>query len=159
MTPLRQRMLEDLQIRNYSPTTIRLYLHSVAEFARDFHKSPNQLGPEQIRQYQLFLIKDKQASRSTCVQSHSIRYLQQCAGCWGAIDPAGMSRIIRISATPNPLRLQLPISWRFSGWQGFSRYPCVLGPATDGRSSHGDIERSSKTAARADSRLTEIQKG
>jgi site-specific recombinase XerC len=44
------------------------YLHSVAEFARHFHKPPNQLGPEQIRQYQLFLIKDKQASQSTCVQ-------------------------------------------------------------------------------------------
>jgi site-specific recombinase XerD len=61
-------MLEDLQIRHYSPTTIRLYLHSVAEFARHFHKPPDQLGPEQIRQYQLFLIKDQQASQSTCVQ-------------------------------------------------------------------------------------------
>jgi integrase/recombinase XerD len=68
MTPLRQRMLEDLQIRQYSPTTIRLYLHSVAEFARHFHTPPDQLGPEQIRQYQLFLIKDQQASQSTCVQ-------------------------------------------------------------------------------------------
>jgi integrase/recombinase XerD len=61
-------MLEDLQIRHYSPTTIRLYLYSVAEFARHFHKPPDQLGPEHIRQYQLFLIKDKQASQSTCVQ-------------------------------------------------------------------------------------------
>src|SRR5271154_6119508 len=42
MTPLRQRMLEDLQIRHYSPTTIRLYLHSVAEFAPHFHKPPDQ---------------------------------------------------------------------------------------------------------------------
>jgi integrase/recombinase XerD len=68
MTPLRQRTLEDLQIRHYSPTTIRLSLHSVAEFAKHFHKPPDQLGPEHIRQYQLFLIKDKQASQSTCVQ-------------------------------------------------------------------------------------------
>ena len=56
-------MLEDLQIRHYSPTTIRLYLHSVAEFAQHFHKPPDQLGPEHIRQYQLFLIQDKQASQ------------------------------------------------------------------------------------------------
>jgi len=68
VTPLRQRMLEDLQIRQYSPTTIRLYLSSVAEFAKHFHKSPDQLGPEHIRQYQLFLIKEKQACQSTCVQ-------------------------------------------------------------------------------------------
>src|SRR5579862_8020568 len=61
-------MLEDLQIRHYSPTTIRQYLHSVAEFARHFHKPPDQLGPEHIRRYQLFLIKEKQASQSTCVQ-------------------------------------------------------------------------------------------
>ena len=61
-------MLEDLQIRHYSPTTIRLYLHSVAEFAKHFRKSPDQLGPEHIRQYQLFLIKEKQAGQSTCVQ-------------------------------------------------------------------------------------------
>jgi integrase/recombinase XerD len=68
VTPLRQRMLEDLQIRHYSPTTIRLYLYSVAEFARHFHKPPDQLGPEHIREYQLFLIKEKQASQSTCIQ-------------------------------------------------------------------------------------------
>ena len=61
-------MLEDLQIRHYSPITIRQYLHSVAEFARHFHKPPDQLGLDQIRQYPLFLIKDKQASQSTCVQ-------------------------------------------------------------------------------------------
>jgi Phage integrase, N-terminal SAM-like domain len=64
VTLLRQRMLEDLQIRQYSPTTIRLYLFTVTEFARYFRKSPDQLGPEHIRQYQLFLIKEnKPASR------------------------------------------------------------------------------------------------
>lgn len=68
MTPLRQRMLEDLQIRHYSPTTIRLYLHSIAEFAGHFGKSPDQLDAEHIRRYQLFLIKDKQVSQSTYVQ-------------------------------------------------------------------------------------------
>ena len=76
MTPLRQRMLEDLQIRHFSPTTIRLYLHSVAEFAPHLRKSPEQLGPEQIRQYQLFLIKEKQAGQSTCVQAAcALRFL------------------------------------------------------------------------------------
>jgi integrase/recombinase XerD len=68
VTSLRQRMLEDLQIRHYSPTTIRLYLYAVREFAKHFGKPPDQLGAEHIRQYQLFLIKDKQASQSTCIQ-------------------------------------------------------------------------------------------
>jgi len=68
VTALRQGMLEDLQIRHYSPTTIRIYLHSVAEFAQHFRKPPDQLGPEDIRQYQLFLMKEKQVSRSSYIQ-------------------------------------------------------------------------------------------
>jgi len=45
-TPLRQRMLEELQRRNYSSRTIRLYLRHVAEFAKHFHRSPDQLGAD-----------------------------------------------------------------------------------------------------------------
>src|SRR5260370_12470343 len=62
-------MLEDLQIRHYSPTTIRIYLHVIAEFARHFGKPPDQLDAEHIRCYQLFLIKEKQVSLSTYIQT------------------------------------------------------------------------------------------
>ena len=64
-TPLRQRMLEELQRRNYSSKTIRLYLRHVAEFAKHFHRSPDQLGAEDIRQYQLFLIQKKKLAWSS----------------------------------------------------------------------------------------------
>jgi integrase/recombinase XerD len=71
MNPLRQRMLDDLQIRNYAPTTIAAYVRGVAEFAKHFGKSPDQLGAEQIREYQLFLVKEKGVSWPTYIQAVS----------------------------------------------------------------------------------------
>jgi len=51
VTPLRRRMTEDLILHNRSPKTIRLYINWVADFARYFHTSPEQLGPERVRSY------------------------------------------------------------------------------------------------------------
>jgi integrase/recombinase XerD len=68
MTQLRQRMLEELQRRNYSTGTIRLYLQHVAAFAQHFHRSPDQLGAEEIRRYQLFLIQQKKLAWSSYKQ-------------------------------------------------------------------------------------------
>lgn len=56
MTPLRRRMLEDMQIRNLSPHTIDGYTRYVAQFAKHFKTSPDQLGPEHVRTYLLHLI-------------------------------------------------------------------------------------------------------
>src|ERR1700739_4131562 len=65
MTQLRQRMLEEPQRRNYATGTIRLYLQHVAAFAQHFHCSPDQLGAEEIRRYQLFLIQEKKLAWSS----------------------------------------------------------------------------------------------
>jgi hypothetical protein len=65
MTQLRQRMLEEHQRRNYCSGAIRLYLQHVAKFAQHFHRSPDQLGAEDIRQYQLFLIQEKKLAWSS----------------------------------------------------------------------------------------------
>lgn len=69
MTALRQRMLEDLQIRNYAPTTVACYIRSVAEFAQHFNKPPDQLGPEEIRSWQLFLLNERRVKLSTYIQA------------------------------------------------------------------------------------------
>jgi integrase/recombinase XerD len=76
MTPLRQRMLDELRLRNYADTTVERYLDSVKSFARYFHSSPDRLGREQIRDYLLHLVKDRNAAPNT-VQIHraALRFL------------------------------------------------------------------------------------
>ena len=68
MTPLRQRLLEDMQIRNLQPSTQETYVQQVARFARHFGKSPADLGPEEIRGYQIYLIQERQASPTVMTQ-------------------------------------------------------------------------------------------
>jgi len=59
MTPLRQRMIDDLRIRNRSPGTIEAYVRAVARFAVFHRRSPDKLGPEDVRTYQVHLIEQK----------------------------------------------------------------------------------------------------
>jgi site-specific recombinase XerD len=68
MTALRLRMIEDLELRNLAPATIKNYVNFVARFAKHFGRSPEVLTPEHTRQYQLFLLR-KKVSWSTYSQS------------------------------------------------------------------------------------------
>lgn len=59
MTPLRQRFIEDMQLRGLAPTTQRSYIHYVAAFAKHFNKSPEDLDLEAVREYQLYLLNER----------------------------------------------------------------------------------------------------
>ena len=69
MTHLRQIMLEELERRNYAPGTIRSYIGTVEHFARHFHRPPDQLGPEHIRQYQAAMFREWKLAQNTVSQS------------------------------------------------------------------------------------------
>src|SRR5579883_2645112 len=59
MHPLRQRMLEDMQIRPFAAGTRQAYLQAVSKFARYFGRCPDQLGPDDIRAYQVHLVQEQ----------------------------------------------------------------------------------------------------
>lgn len=65
MTPLRQRMIEDMQLRNLTPETQRSYVHYVAGYARYFNLSPEKLDAEAIHQYLLYLLNERKLSPET----------------------------------------------------------------------------------------------
>ncbi len=76
MTPLRQRMTEDMQVRNLSPCTQTCYVQQVSLFARHFDKSPEELGPEDIRAYQVHLTNEKKlAPGSVLIAVAALRFL------------------------------------------------------------------------------------
>jgi integrase/recombinase XerD len=76
VSPLRQRMIEDMTVRNFAPNTQDSYLSQVSLFARHFSKSPEQLGPEEIRAYQIYLTEERKVSVSTRILAVSaLRFL------------------------------------------------------------------------------------
>ena len=75
MTRLRQMMLEDLQRRNYARTTINNYLNTVEEFAKHFDRPPDQLGLDEIRSYQAYLLKErKMGVRTVGLHTAGLRF-------------------------------------------------------------------------------------
>jgi integrase/recombinase XerD len=78
MTPLRQRMIEDMQLRGLAPRTQEAYVGAVKQLAEYYHKSPDLITDEELRQYFLYLKNDKHASRSTYTHAlYGIRFLFQ----------------------------------------------------------------------------------
>jgi len=76
MSKLRQRMTEDMQVRNLALNTQRVYLGQVSQFARHFNKSPERLGPEEIRAYQVYLANERKLDPgSVLVAIAALRFL------------------------------------------------------------------------------------
>jgi integrase/recombinase XerD len=76
MTPLRKRMIEALELRGLSPKTVRVYVDCVARFANHFHKSPEQLGAEDVRTYFLYLVHERKVAWGTYKQAlAALRFL------------------------------------------------------------------------------------
>ena len=104
MTPLRQRMLEDMQIRNFSSSTQRAYVEHVARFARHFGQSPAALGPEEIRAYQIYLTNDRQlAPASITITVAALRFLYKVT----LQKPWSVAAVIPAPKTPQALPVVL----------------------------------------------------
>jgi integrase/recombinase XerD len=102
MTRLRQRMLDDLRRRNYSPDTIRGYIRAVRQFAEYFRRSPEQLGAAELRRYQLHLLHESKLALGTVENNISaLRFLykktQSACAPWLGCRPAVHSPCLRSS--------------------------------------------------------------
>ncbi len=104
MTALRQRMLEDMQIRNLSPHTQRAYLENVARFARHFHRSPAALGPEEIRTDQVHLTCERKLAPSSIeIAVCALRFLYKAT----LKHPWSFHDVIPAPKKPRPLPMVL----------------------------------------------------
>jgi len=101
VTHLRKVMLEELERRNYTESTTRAYVRTVEDFARFFHRSPDQLGTEQIREYTAHLFRERQLADNTVAQRiAALRFFYTRA----------LKRSWHIEETPYPKkRVRLPI--------------------------------------------------
>jgi integrase/recombinase XerD len=76
MTPLRRKMIEELQIRHFAPSTQKNYLSLVAQFARHYGRSPEQLGLKEVRAYLCYLVNDAKVSYNVlCGHVSALRFL------------------------------------------------------------------------------------
>ena len=109
MTPLRQRMIEDMRIRNFAATTQRSYIHYVAQFAEYFHRTPAELDLEAVRQYQIFLTQERNLSPqsvNTFVSAVQFLYLVTLEMPWDKHDFARARVPDKLPVVPAPLEVQ-----------------------------------------------------
>jgi len=87
MTRLRQRFIQDMQLRGLAPTTQRSYIHYVFQFAKFYNLSPEHLDLEAVRQYQLYLLNDRKLSPESvncCTSAIQFLYQKTLEMPWGS---------------------------------------------------------------------------
>ena len=89
MTRLRQIMLEELRRRNFATTTIESYIHGVEHFSQYFHRPPDQLGPEHIRQYQAMLFTELKFSPSALIATANSQTIKTGSSRYKSHSPQG----------------------------------------------------------------------
>jgi integrase/recombinase XerD len=104
MTPLRQRMIHDLQLRNRAQGTVNAYVRAVARFAKHYGRSPEQLGGEHVRQYLVYMVEQQKASWSHCnVARCALEFLYN-------VTLGGARRIEKLPWAKPPRRLPTVLS-------------------------------------------------
>jgi integrase/recombinase XerD len=104
MTPLRQRMIEDMKLRNLAPRTIAVYTARAATFARHFGRSPEALGREEVRSFLLHLVREKHVSWSVYNQTvAALRFLYEVT-----LDRHGV--MVHVPCPKQPKRLPTVLS-------------------------------------------------
>jgi site-specific recombinase XerD len=104
MTPLRQRMIEDLKLRNLAPRTIQSYVSRVAAFARHFGRSPEDLGRDEVRSYLIHLVQERHVCWSTYNQTVAgLRFLYE-------VTLGRQGVLVRIACPKQPKKLPVVLS-------------------------------------------------
>src|SRR5207245_10119516 len=76
MSELRTRMIRDMTVRGFSPSTHEAYIGQVVQLAKYYQRSPDQLTNEEVQAYLAYLIQERKLSWSTCSQAaHAFRFL------------------------------------------------------------------------------------
>ena len=105
MTRLRKMMLEELQRRNYSESTAHSYIRAVEDFARYFNRPPDQLRPEQIREYQAHLFRDRKLAANTVIQRlGALRFffIKTLRQSWSVTETPYPKKVVRLPAILSP---------------------------------------------------------
>jgi len=127
MTPLRQRFIDDLRIRNYAASTVEAYVAGVARLAEHFNRSPDLLGPEDIRAFQIHLLHQRvswsQFNQTVCAlrlfygvtlgrpeQLPYIPYGKRPKTLPSVLSPEEVARLLQ-AATPGRNRVLLQIAY------------------------------------------------